>query len=123
MYKKGKLIFPKNMKEQKTPYGWKKYLDLLYSMGWVTFIKETFGTNGNAVKYLARYAYRTAISNARITEVTDETVSFRWKNYKNGGAIDEMKLKGTEFIRRFLLHVAKRPSTTCLALLELIWFL
>ena len=59
-------------------------------MGWVTFIKETFGTNGNAVKYLARYAYRTAISNARITEVTDETVSFRWKNYKNGGAMEEM---------------------------------
>jgi hypothetical protein len=105
LYKKGELIFPKSMEEQKTTYGWKKYLDLLYNIGWVTFIKETFGTNGNAVKYLARYAYRTAISNARITEVTDETVSFRWKNYKNGGAMEEMKLKGTEFVRRFLLHV------------------
>jgi hypothetical protein len=39
-----------------------------------------------------------------LTEITDETVSFKWRDYKHGDAQKIMTLKPDEFIRRFLLH-------------------
>ncbi len=35
----------------------------------------------------------------------DETVSFKWRDYRDGSKLKIMSLKATEFIRRFLLHV------------------
>ncbi|HCR41584.1 MAG TPA: hypothetical protein DIW41_11850 [Lachnospiraceae bacterium] len=53
-------------------YNWKEFMDSLYAKDWLPFIRETFNGNGNAIKYLARYAYRTAISNSRISSLTDK---------------------------------------------------
>lgn len=84
---------------------WKAFLDRLYSKAWVPFIKETFNGNGNAVKYLARYAYRTAISNSRIREVTDSQVVVSYTDYADDNKKKDLPLSGEEFIGRFLLHV------------------
>ncbi|MCP5082042.1 MAG: IS91 family transposase, partial [Alphaproteobacteria bacterium] len=46
-----------------------------------------------------------AISNHRLVAMDGETVSFRWRDYRDGSKLKTMSLKGTEFIRRFLLHV------------------
>lgn len=62
-------------------------------------------------RFLARYAYRTAISNHRAVEVTNETVGFQWKNYIKGGVIETMTLYGQEFVHRFLMHVLPKGFT------------
>lgn len=54
------------------------------------------------IKYLAQYAYQTAISDHRILAVRDDTVTFRTR-----GA-DTVTLPGREFVRRFALHVLPR---------------
>ena len=43
--------------------------------------------------------------NRRIVSMTDETVTYLVKDYKNGGKYIEQTIKGTEFLRMFLMHV------------------
>lgn len=87
------------------PKQWQALVDKLYTTDWVPFIKETFNGNGNAIKYLARYAYRTAISNSRVSCDDSEDVSVSYKDYADGNKKKVMTVKGTEFIRLFLQHV------------------
>jgi hypothetical protein len=61
--------------------------------------------SANGPRYLARYTHRVAISNHRLVAVTDDTVSFRWKDYRHGSQIRTLTLDVDEFLRRFLLHV------------------
>ena len=87
------------------PVVWKELIDYLYSRPWLPFVKETFNGNGNAVTYLARYAYRTAISNSRIEEINGANVSIRYTDYADHNRKKLLVIPGEEFIRRFLLHV------------------
>ena len=57
------------------------------------------------LEYLGRYTHRVAIANARLTRIGDDTVSFRWKDYRHHNRQKVMTLDADEFIRRFLLHV------------------
>ena len=57
------------------------------------------------LRYLGRYTHRVAISNHRLLSFDGECVTFRWKDYARGGKQRKMKLTGTEFLRRFFLHV------------------
>ena len=102
---KGLLQFNGNCSGLRNHYIWKDFVDSLYSRDWLPFIKETFNGNGNAITYLARYAYRTAISNSRICSVTDETVSFRYKDYADNNASKIKTVSGAEFIALFLQHI------------------
>ncbi len=56
------------------------------------------------LKYLAHYTHRVAISNQRLISLSQARVTFRWKDYKNGGQPKPMTLTVDEFLRRFLLH-------------------
>ncbi|HXJ58175.1 MAG TPA: transposase [Verrucomicrobiae bacterium] len=66
------------------------------------------GNGVSALKYLSTYVARTAISSARIQEVTSKSVSFRWKNRAAGGRQETLTVPGVEFVRRFLRHVLPR---------------
>jgi len=55
--------------------------------------------------YLGRYTHRVAISNHRLLSFDGEPVTFRWKDYAHGGKQRRMTPQGTEFLRRFFLHV------------------
>ena len=101
----GKLVVPESCTELALPDGWQSFIDKLYSIDWCPYIKETFNGNGNAIEYLGRYTHRVAISNGRITGMTDDTVSFWYKDYKDHSSRKEMTLSREEFIRRFLMHV------------------
>ncbi|MEM6700206.1 MAG: transposase, partial [Bacteroidota bacterium] len=57
------------------------------------------------VDYLARYSHRVALTNHRIKNITDEEVTFEYKDYKDGAKKKLMTLKGEEFLRRFTLHI------------------
>jgi hypothetical protein len=71
---------------------------------WVVYAKPPFGSPQHVLAYLGRYTHRVAIANSRLVAMDDATVSFRWRDYRHGGAAGIMKLDAGEFIRRFLLH-------------------
>jgi len=98
------LSFPSKLARLKSSEEGVSFLKKLYAKEWIPYVKETFKQFGNAVKYLGRYTHRIAISNSRIISVSDEGVSFSAKDYRDGST-KTVTLPGTEFIRRFLLHV------------------
>lgn len=104
LYDAGKLDLSSSP-ELRNPDAWKKFIDLLFSKKWLPFVKETFNGKGNAIEYLARYSYRTAISNSRIISVTETDVTFRYKDYADGSAEKIMTVHGEQFIGMFLQHI------------------
>jgi len=74
---------------------------------WVSFCKHYGRGNDAVLKYLSRYVFRTAISNARILDMDDTHVTFRWQDRDNDTWRIE-RIPGVEFLRRFLQHVLPR---------------
>jgi hypothetical protein len=75
----------------------------VWQQDWVVHI-ESVGNGENALKYLAPYVYRIAISNSNILSCRNGFVTFQYKD-SNTGKIKTMTLPAIEFIRRFLQHV------------------
>jgi hypothetical protein len=74
---------------------------------WVVYAKPPFAGPETVLAYLSRYTHRVAISNSRLLHFDQTRVTFRYKDYRRGGADRQqvMTLSADEFIRRFLLHV------------------
>jgi hypothetical protein len=83
------------------------YLDPLRKIEWVVYAKRPFSGPKAVLEYLSRYTHRIAISNSRIIEYDQHTVTFKWKDYRVKGhrKFKTMRLSVDEFIRRFLMHV------------------
>ena len=77
----------------------------LYNKSWVVYAKQPFGGPQQVIEYLGRYTHKVALSNHRITGIADSKISFRYKDYADGGKQKMMTLEATEFIRRFCLHI------------------
>ncbi len=65
---------------------------------------QPVGNGLSAVRYLARYVKRTAISQERILEANDKFVRFQYEDSATEQT-KEMTLSATEFMRRYLSHV------------------
>lgn len=101
----GRLHFAGPLATLTTEAAFRAFLRTLYRQSWVVYAKPPFGSAGHVLHYLARYTHRVAISNHRLVNVTDDTVSFRWKDYRHGQVMRTLTLPAEEFLRRFLLHV------------------
>ncbi len=130
--KDGKWVFPK--KQTKTSDRKKKYLfpkralsitfrakfmaclrkevsvpqstaKILFKKDWVVYAKQPFFGPKQVIEYLGRYTHKIAISNYRLKDISNNEVSFRYKDYRAGASTKIMNLQATEFIRRFSLHV------------------
>jgi hypothetical protein len=62
------------------------------------------GSGAATLKYLGRYVARTAITDARLLALTDNSVTFRWKD-RDTHRKRSCTLPGVEFVRRYLRHV------------------
>jgi len=71
----------------------------------VVYAKDPLGDSTQVLKYLGRYTHRTAISNERIRAINEREVAFTVRADDKGGSQRLHRLDGTEFVRRFLLHV------------------
>ena len=71
----------------------------------MVYAKPPFGGPEQVLAYLGRYTHRVAIANSRLVAMTDDAVSFLWKDYRQEGRRKVMTLEPAEFMRRFLLHV------------------
>jgi hypothetical protein len=73
---------------------------------WVVHCKPV-GKGEGALKYLAPYIFRVAISNNRILKVSNGHVTFRYRE-SDTGSWRRCTLTALEFLRRFLQHVLPR---------------
>lgn len=72
---------------------------------WNVYAKRPFGGPQQVMEYLARYTHKVAITTHRIKEITEDTITFRYKDYKDGNKQKEMTLTHEEFLRRFEQHI------------------
>ena len=98
------LIFPGKISAIGTAAGFGKLKNQLFSKNWIVYSKQPFGGPEQVLEYLGRYTHRVAISNNRILDMENNTVTFSYKDRKNDDAQKAMSLEANEFIRRFLLH-------------------
>jgi hypothetical protein len=104
-FQQGHLSFPGTLHPLATEAAFRAFLRSLYRQAWVVYAKPPFQSPAHVLHYLARYTHRVAISNHRLVAITDDTVSFRWKDYRHGNQVRTLTLDADEFLRRFLLHI------------------
>jgi hypothetical protein len=85
--------------------GW---LRPLYGRDWVVYSQPPAAGAEVVLKYLSRYVHRSALANGRLVSLTDEAVSFTWKDYARGGKERVLTVSGEEFLRRWVQHVLPR---------------
>jgi len=107
-YQQGKLNFYGDEQRLEDPREFQSLVDTCYSKDWYSYCQETFTGPVKVLEYLGRYTNRIAISNSRMTSVDQDVVTFKVRNNKNVGKAKSLTLKGTEFIRRFLMHILPR---------------
>ncbi|PIQ53470.1 MAG: IS91 family transposase [Bdellovibrionales bacterium CG12_big_fil_rev_8_21_14_0_65_38_15] len=103
-YHRGELIFVGKQSHIKNPVLFKSLLDGLRIKKWVVYSKAPFGGPHQVLDYLGRYTHRIAISNNRISDITESSVSFKYRNRSTNEA-KTSTVSGQEFLRRFMLHV------------------
>lgn len=77
----------------------------LFVKEWVVYAKPPFAGPKQVLSYLGRYTHRVAISNNRILHVDDKQVTFSWRDYHQDYKLIVTSLKGTDFLKRFCLHI------------------
>lgn len=109
LYYEDKLSIPDSMEDIRSPHIFECFLDTVCQKKWRMFTKKPFAGPKEVLKYIARYTHRVAISNYRILDVNNGSVTFKYKDYKGyakGGELHRvMTLSYSEFIRRFFLHI------------------
>ena len=80
---------------------------VVWDKDWGVHIQPA-GAGRSALNYLGTYVARTAINDARLVRVTDQAVTFRWKNRAQGNRRETATIPGVEFVARYLRHVLPR---------------
>ncbi|MBI4521596.1 MAG: IS91 family transposase [Gemmatimonadetes bacterium] len=107
-YRQHQLSLRGSLAPLNEPTAFARLLRAAREKDWVVYAKPPFGGPDQALKYLARYTHRVAISNSRLLSLENDRVRFSWKDYAREGRNRTLALPATEFIRRFLLHVLPR---------------
>ncbi len=81
----------------------------VWSQDWVVHC-QSVGDGTHALKYLAPYIFRVAISNRRILSLEDDQVTFGYTDGRSGQR-RTCTVSAEEFIRRFLQHVLPKGFT------------
>lgn len=76
----------------------------VWTLKWGVHI-QAVGSGQSAIKYLGNYVARTAISDSRIQCVTQDSVTFRWRDRANHNRLESLQVPGVEFLSRYFLHV------------------
>ncbi len=98
--------FREHLRDLFQAHDWKVDPDV-WGRNWGVHVQPA-GNGGAALRYLGAYVARTAITDARMVRVDDQTVTFRWKNRDAGNRRETCTLPGVEFVARYLRHVLPR---------------
>ena len=80
---------------------------------WGVYCKHPATGSEKVIEYLARYAFRVAISNSRILDYKDDKVTYDWKDYKDGGRHKKITMDATDFVHLFSLHILPARFVKC----------
>ncbi|EWH08540.1 transposase [Catenovulum agarivorans DS-2] len=72
---------------------------------WCVYTKACLHYSQQLLSYLARYTRKGVMSESRLVNYTKNTVSFKYKDYRDSNQNKLMTLNIEEFIRRYLQHV------------------
>lgn len=100
LYRQGTLELEGNLSDVDV----EDLVEEMLSKKWEVFAKA-FESAEKVLEYLSRYVHQVAIANYRIVNIEKGTVTFTYKDNKDGGKKKEMTLDGVEFIRRFVWHI------------------
>ncbi|MDP1966588.1 MAG: transposase [Reyranella sp.] len=76
----------------------------IFRTPWVVHVEQPYHGVDTVLRYLARYIHRGPLSERRILEVSSTHVTFQYRDRERKSWLT-MRLKGFEFLRRFLQHV------------------
>jgi Putative transposase/Transposase zinc-binding domain len=107
-FHEGTLQFHGNLVPLTQPRAFAAWLRMLFRHDWVVYSKPPFGGPEHALRYLSAYTHRVAISNHRLVTLSENNVTFRWRDSAHGNKQRLMTLPVEEFLRRFLLHLLPR---------------
>lgn len=99
--RQGKLRFP----DPQSEVGFRDRLNMAAAKKWNVYAKRPFAGPAQVIRYLGRYTHRIAISPKRILEAGEKTVTFQYKDHRDGAKKKVAAMDGGEFVRRFLEHV------------------
>jgi predicted Zn-ribbon and HTH transcriptional regulator len=99
---RGKFVALLKKELPQIPY---RFYPKRYKHKWVVYAKRPFGGPKQVIEYLGRYTHKIAISNHRIKNISNNSVSFTYKDYRQEAKKKTMSLTQKEFIRRFALHI------------------
>ncbi len=77
----------------------------LYKISWIVYAKPPFGGTEGVIRYLARYTHKIAITNHRIIDFSNNTVTFSYTDYRHRNQKKKTTLSAQEFVRRFAMHI------------------
>jgi hypothetical protein len=107
-FRRGELALTGELQSLAGEKAFRALLHTVHCHRWIVDVKPPFGGPEYVLKYLAHYTHRVAISNHRLVSLAERKVTFRWKDYRDGGKHKLMTLTVDEFLRRFLLHTLPR---------------
>ena len=72
---------------------------------WNMKVKRAFAGPDAVIKYFARYTRRIALSDSRIVAYDGKSVTFNYRDRRDGNRVKSADLPGPKFCERFLSHV------------------
>lgn len=112
--RRGRLVYTGRAASLADDTAWNALLDALRNNRWVVFPKPTPPDPTQALEYIARYTYKTAISDHRIKALNNGKVTYSWRDRsanRNAAAAEDHSVERLEtipaelFTRRFLAHI------------------
>ncbi len=109
LYAKGELQLPRTMEfaDIDSAEAFEEWLGPLDRKMWMVDLQETADHKvgpSNLLRYLAKYFTGAAIRDARLLSDDGANVTIGIRDYRNQ-CRDEVTMPGSEFVRRFLLHI------------------
>jgi len=106
-YRDSQLAFHGRLQALTEAAAFADYLAPLHQRDWFVYAKRPFAGPRAVLRYLSRYTHRVAISNRRLVACDEQSVTFKWKDYRAKPARRHktMRLAIDDFISRFLLHI------------------
>ena len=84
------------------------YIDRIIDKEFICYKKEPYQSVNDVYEYFGKYAFRVCITNERIKKIENGYVYFSYRNYSNKNEEKISRVKGEEFIRRFLSHTLNK---------------
>jgi len=104
---KGKFLdsTKRNLRKLDKLQGFNSQIQKAYKTNWVVYSEAPMSNANHVIKYLGQYTHRTAISNQRIIDVSEKEILFYAKDYRDNATVKKARLKGVEFLSRFIQHI------------------